>query len=353
MDWSIVVSDIKGSTQAVQNGKYREVNIGGASVIALVSEKMATRDFPFIFGGDGATLLLPNTTIETLRADFAHLIYKIKKDFQLELRIGIVPYSKIQSDGYIVSLGKLKRSSANSLAQLTGSGIDYAEKLVKTKTEFLIPESSSDGEAALSQLSCRFAPIRSRNGKMLTLTVKPTISTDTKEFTALIETLGSFFSDKKYRPLSAGDLRMDSFYKVLSKELKIQGHSFKTFKSVLIIWCVVQIGKIFSLGEISAVVDTYLNNVVENSDYVKFDGCLRLVIDCSESDIQFILSELEKYQTQGVIDYGHHISDNAVTTCVVDEIRDQKHVHFIDGEGGGYTRAASVLKKRKQSQIAV
>ena len=32
-DWLVVVSDIKGSTKAIENGRYKDVNILGASSI--------------------------------------------------------------------------------------------------------------------------------------------------------------------------------------------------------------------------------------------------------------------------------------------------------------------------------
>ena len=55
-DWYVVLTDVRGSTKAVETGRYKEVNlIGAASIVALLNISRET-DIPFIFGGDGATL---------------------------------------------------------------------------------------------------------------------------------------------------------------------------------------------------------------------------------------------------------------------------------------------------------
>ncbi|MCC6138788.1 MAG: DUF3095 family protein [Bdellovibrionaceae bacterium] len=346
-DWSIIVSDIRSSTIAVQEGKYRDVNICGASIIALISEKMGTRNFPFVFGGDGSTVLLPTSALKVLSVEFSQLIHKIKANFKLELRIGVVPYSVIQSKGEKIFIGKLLISKENSLAQITGHGLAIAEDLVKKSSDYLIKEATSSELALISKLSCRFAPIPSRNGQILTLTVHPLVSTQDKDFVNLMAVLSPYFTNKQYRPITE-KIEMDSFLKVLTKEFKIQGYSLKPFLSVTLVWLIAQIGKLIPLGDISRTIDNYFSETAENSDYLKFDGSLRSVIDCSEKDTNYILNELDQLQNRKIIEYGHFISKNAVTTCVVDDIRDHKHIHFIDGEGGGYTTTATIIKNRKR-----
>lgn len=41
-----------------------------------------------------------------------------------------------------------------------------------------------------------------------------------------------------------------------------------------------------------------------------------------------------------------HLSDHAVMTCLVMSAEDGKHVHFVDGGDGGYTKAATQMKGR-------
>ena len=67
-DWWVIITDVKGSTQAVREGRYRDVNTLGAATIVAATRAALTRDFPFVFGGDGATLLVPPEYAEEVKA---------------------------------------------------------------------------------------------------------------------------------------------------------------------------------------------------------------------------------------------------------------------------------------------
>ncbi|HJZ19992.1 MAG TPA: DUF3095 family protein, partial [Bradyrhizobium sp.] len=54
-DWSIGIADIVESTKAIAEARYKAVNMAGASVIAAVANALEGREFPFVFGGDGAS----------------------------------------------------------------------------------------------------------------------------------------------------------------------------------------------------------------------------------------------------------------------------------------------------------
>src|SRR5215813_5074556 len=58
-DWVIGMSDVVASADAIRAGQYKIVNIAGAALIAAVSNALGRRDFPFAFGGDGASFDLP------------------------------------------------------------------------------------------------------------------------------------------------------------------------------------------------------------------------------------------------------------------------------------------------------
>ena len=53
-DWAIGVADIVESTKAIAAQRYKAVNMAGAAVIAAVTNALEGREFPFVFGGDGA-----------------------------------------------------------------------------------------------------------------------------------------------------------------------------------------------------------------------------------------------------------------------------------------------------------
>jgi hypothetical protein len=75
-----------------------------------------------------------------------------------------------------------------------------------------------------------------------------------------------------------------------------------------------------------------------------------MVIDCPIERIAEIRAYLDELCDRGALSYGIHLSDTALMTCLVESATEQKHVHFIDGGEGGYTRAAKELKHRVATQ---
>jgi len=88
----------------------------------------------------------------------------------------------------------------------------------------------------------------------------------------------------------------------------------------------------------------YLQQVVENSDFRKFDDGLRMILDCTPDLADTIEHRLVAAASVGVVRYGLHRQDAALMTCFTPSPTDNNHVHFIDGASGGYAAAATALK---------
>ena len=58
-DWVVGVADVVNSTGAIAEGRYKAVNMAGASVISAVKNAVGGAEFPFIFGGDGTGFAIP------------------------------------------------------------------------------------------------------------------------------------------------------------------------------------------------------------------------------------------------------------------------------------------------------
>jgi hypothetical protein len=63
-DWHVVIADVKGSTQAIEEGRYKQVNMVGAACINAVLNITAKGHIPYVFGGDGASLLVPSSCLD-------------------------------------------------------------------------------------------------------------------------------------------------------------------------------------------------------------------------------------------------------------------------------------------------
>jgi hypothetical protein len=87
-----------------------------------------------------------------------------------------------------------------------------------------------------------------------------------------------------------------------------------------------------------------MQQVVENSDFRKYDDGLRMILDCTEELAQALTQRLELAASNGIVRYGLHRQDAAMMTCFTPSVMRSDHVHFIDGARGGYASAATALK---------
>ena len=84
-----------------------------------------------------------------------------------------------------------------------------------------------------------------------------------------------------------------------------------------------------------------MQELVENSDFRKFDDTLRMVIDCTPA----LADEVERtLAAAAAVRFGLHRQDKAMMTCFTPSVMRSDHVHFIDGARGGYASAATALK---------
>jgi hypothetical protein len=88
----------------------------------------------------------------------------------------------------------------------------------------------------------------------------------------------------------------------------------------------------------------YVQQVVENSDFRKYDDGLRMILDCTEELRDELEKRLAAAAGNGIVRYGLHSQDAAMMTCFTPSVMRADHVHFIDGARGGYASAATALK---------
>ena len=88
-------------------------------------------------------------------------------------------------------------------------------------------------------------------------------------------------------------------------------------------------------------------DTASHSDFRKFDETLRMVIDCTEDEIDRVHEVLGGLYRAGKIAYGTHVTSHALMTCFVS----RRRPHAFFGRTGGYTAAAVQLngssKKRR------
>src|SRR6266404_1842864 len=185
-DWSIGVADIVESTKAIAEARYKAVNMAGASVIAAVTNALEGREFPFVFGGDGASFAVSSDDLERAREALAATANWVEESLNLVMRVALVPVSAVRAQGLDVRVARFGPSPNLSYAMFSGGGLDWAEAAMK-RGEFSVPKAAPGTQPDLSGLSCRFEEIPSVRGLILSVLVVPARGADPSAFRKVIE----------------------------------------------------------------------------------------------------------------------------------------------------------------------
>ncbi len=354
--WILVVCDIEGSTQAIAEGKYKEVNFIGAATIMALSNALKGISIPYVFGGDGATMLIPSEGRELAEKSLRSLQKISHSEYGLKLRVGLVPVSDLYKDSYELKLGKFSLSKDLSIALFSGNGFSVAEKWVKSGqgSSYCLGVTDQNDLANFEGLECRWESFPSSRGEILTVLLKSTLkkSLDSaKLYQEIIEEIDVICGTKEsVSPASLDNLKLSKNLKDLKVEQKIKSanqSNFKKFQTLFNLYMEVLIGNFlifFKVKKGSVNWGKYKEEVVAHSDYWKFDDTLRFVFDVSAAQKRALLACLESKKREGKIVFGTHSSSAALMTCLIFN-RSGEHVHFIDGSEGGYALAALQLKE--------
>jgi hypothetical protein len=185
-DWSIGIADIVGSTKAIAQARYKAVNMAGAAVIAAVTNALEGREFPFVFGGDGASFAVAPDDLERTRQALAATAAWVKQDLDLEMRVALIPVAAIRAQGLDVRVARFGPSPNLSYAMFSGGGLGWADAAMK-RGEFAVAAAPPGTQPDLSGLSCRFEEIPAARGLILAVLVMPVEGADPAAYRKLIE----------------------------------------------------------------------------------------------------------------------------------------------------------------------
>jgi hypothetical protein len=356
-DWALVVGDIVNSTGAIAAGNYKTVNMSGAGIISAVLNALDHQDIPFVFGGDGALVAVPADGIEKARAAVAAVRTWVREEMALEMRAAIVPVKAIREAGLDVRVARLRVSDHASFAMFTGGGASWADARMK-EGRFAVEPAPPSSRPNLTGLSCRWSPIPSRRGEIVSVIAVPIPGSDGPAFTSLIADIVSIIAAQEQggHPVpQEGPLAGKLSSKAVDWEARARAPAGKRGVEKLKIraqFCLAKFLDRFNitLGEFDP--KRYRRDVAANSDFRKFDDGLKMTIDVDAESLGKIEARLEEAARAGICRYGLHRQDAALMTCLVMNPMQRDHMHFIDGAAGGYAIAATRLKAKIKAAMA-
>jgi hypothetical protein len=347
-DWVVGVADVQQSTEAIRQNRYKAVNMAGAAVIASVANALKNRDFPFVFGGDG----------ELCRAIHGHGTRAPGTHRDRNVGEGRPRSEPAHRNGFGRRHPRARQRCARrplrAIRQyqhrhFSGGGLAWADAAMK-RGEIAVPPAPPGAHPDLSGLSCRYELIPAQRGQILSLVVVPGPDARGEDFRAAVEAITRIVekTPDASRPVTDAGLRLKwppQGYDLEARASRRAGESVRARKAkvlaaTLIYFLIMRLG--VPIGRF--VPAKYTQQVVENSDFRKFDDSLRMVLDCTPQLIAEIETFLKAAAAKGVVRYGMHRQDSAMVTCFTPSPTNPKHVHFVDGAQGGYALAAAALK---------
>ncbi|QND18019.1 DUF3095 domain-containing protein (plasmid) [Rhizobium leguminosarum bv. trifolii] len=355
--WVLALADIVGSTQAIGAGRYKDVNMAGASVISAVLNAVAKGDYPFVFGGDGALIALPGSLEAAARDALAAAQVWVEEDLGLVLRIAIVPVAETRAEGLDVRVARYSASPYVTYAMFWGGGTSWAERQMKLG-RYGIARAPAGTRPDLTGLSCRWSPIDARNGEIVSIIAVPGEGRPGREFQELVSGIVAITTEQNRdsHPVPADGPDLAFSLHGINREAKATApprrrlwQKFFIFLQLGITVACYRLG--IPLGSFDA--RRYKRDVADNSDFRKFDDGLKMTIDVDAEHLKRIETLLQQAQTKGVARYGLHRQSSALMTCFVPTPIARDHIHFIDGAAGGYAVAASQITGKSLSAISV
>jgi hypothetical protein len=346
--WHVVLTDVKGSTRALDDGMHQTVNLvaTGSIVAALNIARQADIRVPFFFGGDGATLIVPASLVGPVVQALNRHSDNTRTNFGLDLRVGSVPVADIHAAGHALLVAKAKMAEDYTIPVVLGEGLQYAERVVKGEDFMQPPAPAEEAALNLEGMQCRWDSIKPPGESQEVVCLLVTFSDPSRQSALcrdVLRTLDETFGPPRARsPVSVDRLRLKPTLGRVQREILARVGRVD-LPDLVLTWLRTLVGYAYLRWVKHGRV--YLDGVTRLSDTLMIDGRVSTVIAGTRAQRERLVTALNAMEAAGGIRYGMQVCAESVMSCYVRDRRND-HIHFVDGMGGGYTRAATMLKAK-------
>jgi hypothetical protein len=294
---------------------------------------------------------VPPASVDRARSALAAVQVWVAEEMDLQMRAAIVPISDIRQQDLDVRVARFSASEQVAYAMFAGGGASWAEAQMKAG-RYPVPAAPSGTRPDLAGLSCRWNPIEARNGEIVSIIAVPGRAPNQQAFQGVVSEIIALVGSQERggHPVPASGPTFGFSAGGLEAEARAaapKGRS-RSLRKMAIAGQMALASIADRLGVNIGPFDPerYKRDVVDNTDFRKFDDGLKMTIDVDRSVFQRIEARLREAEAAGVCDYGIHRQDSALMTCIVATPLQRDHVHFVDGAAGGYAMAATQLKAK-------
>jgi hypothetical protein len=107
----------------------------GAACIAVVRNQFNPGDISYVFGGDGASIVVPKEHLETLMNLLRAVQLLAQSSFQLEIRVGQVSVKELYEAKAKVFVEELSYGDDEKSYLFLGDGFSLADRWIKERSD--------------------------------------------------------------------------------------------------------------------------------------------------------------------------------------------------------------------------
>ncbi|GAA0873128.1 DUF3095 domain-containing protein [Gangjinia marincola] len=349
-DWFIVIADVQNSTKAIERGLHNDVNMAATgsivSVLNEVKQNDPAHEIPYFFGGDGVTFIIPPVLHDSVLDALAVYRNHIQQSLNLTLYTGSLLVEEVYREEKTLKIAKANVTEQLTIPVVVGSGLKYAERHIKDN--FVLEEADRfiGKKPNLEGFECRWNQILpdEESKKVICLLIDcMDESRQSQVYSEILYRIEEIFGNHEMRnPISVAKLKLDLSWQRIQREFYMRVGEHK-WLSILQYWMLNLFGPMYF--SISKEGKNYLNSVSKRSDTIMLDGLINMVIVGTPPQVNALEKFLNDRESAQHIIYGMHITNASIMSCYVEDRVDQ-HIHFVDGNQGGYTTAAKMLKEK-------
>ena len=353
-DWFVIVADIENSTEMFDAGKYKDMNIISSSTVAVaVNVAIESHvEIPFIYGGDGSTIIAPKEAVKEILGELISLRENAKQNFNIAMRVGYMSVADIYEAGKKISIAKFLISDGYTQAVFLGEGLYYAEEKIKKDKRFHTRLEIEKQPLNLEGLQCRWDEIKPPKGKpeVVTLIIESVKKMDTKIYLKVLHDIEEVYGDFNQRhPITS-----KQSFRFLGLRTLVHASKIK-YGKIKPLYIFTQYIKAFlhstnvglGLNLILFRHDDYTDEIIAATDTLKIDGTLKTIIAGTRRQRERLVEKLTTRENKKQLWFGYYTSFSSTQTCYIHK-RNQQYINLIDGTDGGYVQAAKMLKGKKK-----
>ena len=349
-NWSVIITDIENSTDAVAHGFHNDVNLSATgSIITVLNTLKGVNNkikIPYFFGGDGSTFIMPNSFLKTVLLALNNYSQHIKKTTQLNLRVGYFGVKEIYDNNVNLRISKLQHNKYLTTPVVLGNGLKYAEYIIKKSFKISEISQKNKPQLNLSGMECRWDKIypNKTDKKVICLLVDcDDEKNQAQVYGEIMNEIEVVFGKlEKRNPISSDALRLDPSLSKIKTEMYVKLGKYK-ITYLISNWFITLFGvlyfKFFKVGKLNK------KKIAQLTDTIMLDGFLNTVISGTDEQVTRLKIVLDKLEASSKIIYGIHVTHASIMSCYIED-REKKHIHFVDGTEGGYTSAAIMFKEK-------